>query len=182
MYQAILRLVDWLAEIPAMSFSTGQPPVPLVMLAVVLLFLLWRLQSPRQRAWLFTGWLTVILLALSWQPLSRFVLNRYQLSVLSVGQGVSTVLHLPGGKALLFDVGGAGDRVGENIIVPYLRHQGTLSVGGIFLSHSIDRSRPCLWPPGGAGSLFGRTDLRIPSGRETGLVRRAGRPCWAETS
>jgi competence protein ComEC len=142
LYQAILRLVDWLAEIPAMSFSTGQPPVPLVMLAVVLIFLLWRLQSPRQRAWLFTGWLTVILLALSWQPLSRFVLNRYQLSVLSVGQGVSTVLHLPGGKALLFDVGGAGDRVGENIIVPYLRHQGTLSVGGIFLSH-FDHDHVC---------------------------------------
>ncbi len=141
-FQAVLHLVDWLASIPAMSVSPGQPPLFLVVLALLLLVLLWRWQNPRHRAWLLSGWLVVMLLTLSWQPLLRFALNRYQLRVLSVGQGASAVLHLPGGRAMLFDAGGASQSVGASVIVPYLRHQGTLQVSAIFLSH-LDQDHVC---------------------------------------
>lgn len=132
---ALLSLVEWLAAIPAMSISPGQPPLWLVCLAIALLIALWLNQRPQAVRWLATGWVVVILLSLGWHPVLRFMGNRYDFRVLSVGQGSANALHLPGGSALLFDVGGASASVGENIIVPYLRQQGTFSIAGIYLSH-----------------------------------------------
>jgi competence protein ComEC len=131
----LLALVGWLASWPAMSFSPGQPPWFLVVLPLGLLFAITLNQRTELRRWLVGGWLFFCLLGLFWQPMVRFVGNRYQLRVLSVGQGEAIALHLPSGEALLFDVGGAGQRIGEKVIVPYLRQQGTFYIGGIYLSH-----------------------------------------------
>ncbi len=128
-------IVEWLARVPGMTISLGQPPLWLVGLSLLLLGLCWYLQAAKTRRWLVVGWLVVTLLATGWQPILRFALNRYQLRVLAVGQGASSVVHLPDSRALLFDVGGGSDSVGRRIIVPYLRQQGTLRVSAIYLSH-----------------------------------------------
>lgn len=134
-FGATQSVVDWLARVPLMSISPGQPPLWLVGLVLLSLLLVWCAQAAKWRRWLALSWLVLTLLGLSWHPLTRFIQNSYQLRVLAVGQGQSCVLHLPDNRALLFDVGGGRGSVGENIIVPYLRHQGTWRVSAIFLSH-----------------------------------------------
>lgn len=132
---ALLTVAHWLGGLPLMSFSPGQPPLLFVALSMALLACMAWPRSPCPRPWLAVGWVVLIGLSLTWRPLCRFVINRYDFRVLAVGQGEASVLHLPGGAALLFDVGGASAQVGEQIIVPYLRHQGTWRVEGIYLSH-----------------------------------------------
>lgn len=128
------RVVDWMARVPGMSISLGQPPLWLVLAAMLLLVLCWR-QQAKARRWLLAGWLLATLCAIGWQPMSRILQNRYQLAVLAVGQGASSVLHLPDSRAILFDAGGGNDSVGERIIVPFLRQQGTRRVAAVYLSH-----------------------------------------------
>lgn len=129
------RLVEWLARVPGMTISLGQPPLWLVGLSLLLLWLCWGSRAARNRRWLLLGWLVVTIVAAGWQPMTRLALNRYQLRVLAVGQGASSVVHLPDSRALLFDVGGGSDSVGRRIIVPYLRQQGTRRISAIYLSH-----------------------------------------------
>lgn len=58
------------------------------------------------------------------------------LTVLSVGRGTSSVLELPDGRTWLYDVGTGGSYdPGQTVVVPYLRHRGTHTVDGVFLSH-----------------------------------------------
>lgn len=129
------RIVEWLARVPGMTVSLGQPPLWLVGLSLLLLGLCWCVQAARTRRWLIAAWFVVTLLTAGWQPMLRLALNRYQFRVLAVGQGASSVVHLPDSRALLFDVGGGSESVGRRIIVPYLRQQGTRRVSAIYLSH-----------------------------------------------
>ncbi len=58
------------------------------------------------------------------------------LTVLSVGRGTSSVLELPDGRTWLYDVGAGGSYdPGHSVVVPYLRHRGTRTVDGVFVSH-----------------------------------------------
>lgn len=58
------------------------------------------------------------------------------LTVLSVGAGSATVIELPDGRAVLYDVGSSNPYdVGRNMVVPYLRHRGITSIERIYLSH-----------------------------------------------
>lgn len=130
----LLSLVDWFATWPLASVSPGAPPRILLLLYLVLLLLAFSYRSQWRRYWA-TALVVVSLSLLVWQPLWRFVGNNYNFCVLSVGQGAAAALHLPGGEALLFDVGGGFDASGTQVIVPYLRYRGTWRIGAIYLSH-----------------------------------------------
>lgn len=133
-YGGLLRLVDWFATWPLASFSPGAPPAVLLITYSGLLILFFS-QRNRWRPYLAMGLLIVCVLLLVWQPLLRFTGNTYNLCILSVGQGAAAALHLPGGEAILFDVGGGHDAVGRQVIVPYLRYRGTWKISAIYLSH-----------------------------------------------
>lgn len=134
LYGAMLRLVDWFAAWPLASFSAGAPPILLLLAYCILLLAFFRLRD-RWRPLLAAALVGVCCLLLVWQPLERFVSNTYYFCMLSVGQGSASVLHLPGGDALLFDVGGGHSAIGNQVIVPYLRYRGTWRVSAVYLSH-----------------------------------------------
>ncbi|NLW17194.1 MAG: DNA internalization-related competence protein ComEC/Rec2 [Firmicutes bacterium] len=137
LYSAMIGLVDWFATWPLASFSPGAPPPALLLIYSLLLpaVFCWR---PRWRPFLATVLVMVCVLLFVWQPLVRFATNTYNLCVLSVGQGAAGVLHLPGGKAVLFDVGCEHEAGGRQIIVPYLRYRGTWQIQSVYLSHLHD--------------------------------------------
>ena len=134
-YSSLLRIVDWFAAWPLASFSPGAAPLLLLLVYTLLLILLFRQQRSRWYPYLAVTLVVVCSLLLTWQPLVRFVSNTYNFSVLSVGQGSASALHLPSGEAILFDVGGGHDAIGRQVIVPYLRYRGTWRISAIYLSH-----------------------------------------------
>lgn len=137
LYGSLLRLVDWFARWPLASISPGAPPSALLLLYTLLLLALFFYRE-RWRPYVAAALVVTCVLLLSWQPLLRFTSNTYNLCVLSVGQGSAAALHLPGGEAVLFDVGGGQESVGRQIIVPYLRYRGTWKIQSIYLSHLHD--------------------------------------------
>lgn len=134
LYTSLLRSVDWFAAWPLASFSPGAPPLLLLLAYTILLLLLFR-QRSRWRPYLAATLVIVCSLLMTWQPLTRFASNTYNLSILSVGQGAAAVLHLPSGDAILLDVGGGHEAAGRQVIVPYLRFRGTWRINAIYLSH-----------------------------------------------
>lgn len=134
----ILLAVDWFATWPGASLSLGAVPWLLVALYLALLG---SLPLERWRSWrklLAPVCALCLVLLLTWQPLARWARNEYQFTVFGVGQGMASALHLPGGSAVLFDVGGGHTAVGENILVPALRYYGTRRIQAIYLSHLHD--------------------------------------------
>jgi competence protein ComEC len=64
-----------------------------------------------------------------------------QVHFIDVGQGDATLIITPSGRAVLVDAGGAvGPQndfdVGEQVVVPYLRHYGVKSVDWLILTHN----------------------------------------------
>lgn len=155
-------LVDRLAQLPGSSIPVPPPPgwLSAVFVAMLVMFMRWwyrRLdtfglerQDRRQQPWVprrepvhralpiafvfslvavaggSVAWLTPA------APAAHL-----RLTVLSVGTGLSTVLELPEGGAVLYDAGSASAHdVGRGVIVPFLRHQGISRIDGIHLSHA----------------------------------------------
>ena len=61
----------------------------------------------------------------------------WKLSAIDVGQGDAILLTTPSGKNILIDSGPNEYRdAGKDIIVPYLRHSGILSLDAIVVTHA----------------------------------------------
>lgn len=79
---------------------------------------------------------------------------------IDVGQGDSTLITTPHGKAVLVDAGGTtGDNttgfdIGERVVFPYLRHYGILSLDYLILTHGHQDHA------GGAASVADRVPVR----------------------
>lgn len=72
-----------------------------------------------------------------------FVLNlhplRSSITFLDVGQGSCAVLRLSSGENYLFDCGSTGQsKVGEYVLLPYLKYAGIHRMDGVFVSHPDD--------------------------------------------
>lgn len=58
------------------------------------------------------------------------------LTFLDVGQGDAVCIRLENGQTWIYDCGSTSrSRVGENVLIPYLKHQGIDRINGVFLSH-----------------------------------------------
>jgi competence protein ComEC len=88
----------------------------------------WRWALLAGLAWLCVG------LAGAWlRPTS----NELRCTFLAVGHGGCTVLELPDGRTLLYDVGTiSGPDVARRQVAPYLWHRGIRRIDEIFLSHA----------------------------------------------
>lgn len=107
---------------------------------------------------------------LSWRPVDqRIPEGRFRLTVLDVGQGLSSVVRTAH-HTLVFDAGPAyrtGFDAGEMIVVPYLRRIGRLHVDRLLISH------PDMDHIGGAKAIMAAADVAHREGA------RSADPCHA---
>jgi len=133
--ERLVEIAAWFA-LPSWSIlSTARPPPVLTLCLFALACVLVPLQTTRLRAWCVAGSAAAAIACGAW----AIALHRQELLVvvLDVGQGLATVVSLPGGKTLLYD---AGPRwraydAGERIVVPALRRLGVNHLETLAISH-----------------------------------------------
>jgi competence protein ComEC len=100
---------------------------------------------------LFSSWplhffaalvLISLYLIVPWQPRHP---PGTKLTALDVGRGSTFVLRTSDGATVLYDCGGGNDKVGRDVIVPYLYHEGVTSLEAVILSHP-DADHTCALP------------------------------------
>ncbi|MDE5891551.1 MAG: MBL fold metallo-hydrolase, partial [Acetatifactor sp.] len=78
----------------------------------------------------------MLLLTIAVIFLTRRFDSGFAMTMLDVGQGDCICVHTAQGQNYLFDAGSSSrSRVGEYVLIPYLKHQGIHTIDGIFLSH-----------------------------------------------
>lgn len=139
--QWMRHLVDGLATLPGSDAPLPAPSLWII-LAAYLLLCLPLLPKPQQRLrWLLrTGpaasCLLIVLFPLLIQspPIPP---ARLRLTLLSVGAGQCTVVHLPSGKTVLIDAGSSSIAdLARKVITPYLKHAGLRRIDALFISHA----------------------------------------------
>jgi competence protein ComEC len=156
--QGLIALVEELAELPGASLNLAGPPWWLVAAyyGCALLFVhafrpvsehgpapggsakqhALRCKHPRRLrgAWLVTA--AVLAVSAAGWFLSRRPSDRLTVTVLDVGDGLATVIELPEGQTVLYDIGTMGSYdVGRHTVVPFLWHQGIRWIDRVLLSH-----------------------------------------------
>lgn len=149
---ALIRLVEWLAEIPLTSLEIAAPPTMLVagtyllpIAACGLVRLLRRavhddsstaLHRRRRRA-IAAATATVVLLAWgAWTIAQRRAAVDCTLHVLAVGNGSAALLAVPGGDALVFDAGTTYNVDVGDTAARALRAIGARRVAAALVSHA----------------------------------------------
>ncbi|MBU6509543.1 MAG: DNA internalization-related competence protein ComEC/Rec2 [Gammaproteobacteria bacterium] len=141
-------LLEHLAELPASQWSTPAPSLPLLACAVV--GAIWLMLPRRMPA----RWLGVLLLL----PLfvhrpSAIPVGGFNLALLDVGQGLSTVIRTAR-HTLVYDTGPAflDSDAGQLVVIPWLRSQALAVPDMTIVSHADNdhagglRSLRALWP------------------------------------
>ena len=149
----LLRVVQWFAHFPRLSYRIPGPPVWLIMTFFVLALLLcvalrfaypWQRHATRSLG----GGLAVCALIIAIFPFApRWSPGKLELSVLDVGQGDSLLLVSPHGRAMLIDGGGSfggfseqedhnGIDPGEDAVSPYLWSRGFQQLDFVVLTHA----------------------------------------------
>lgn len=84
----------------------------------------------------WSGRISLLLLTVAVIFLTRRFDSGFVLTMLDVGQGDCICVHTSQGQNYLFDAGSSSrSRVGEYVLIPYLKYQGISAIDGIFLSH-----------------------------------------------
>lgn len=112
-----------------------------------------------------------------------------RMTVLAVGSGSATVIELPGGRTILYDVGTSRPMdVGRNTVVPFLRSRGIRRIDRVYLSHAnLDHysGLPSVVEAFDTGPIIvneyfnARSRARTPSRHLLKLLNE--RPCLMET-
>ncbi len=135
----ILNAYEWLCELfqelPFRMWNPGAPDnLQILIYYVLLLFaFLWRGGKAKK---IFVLAKLIRGLAVAGALFCLGFCRHPDLSVtfLDVGQG-DCICVQAGKEVYLFDCGSSKDKVGENILLPYLKHQGIRRLGGVFVSH-----------------------------------------------
>lgn len=139
----IVATVHSIASLPGASLAAMPPPpwtVAVYDCLLVAAILHWKKAARTAALALFL--FGAILVA--WPP--RAVDHRLRITVLDVGQADAIVIRTPLGHTLLVDAGGrleqgrgaesSAERIGERIVVPFLRREGIRTIDALILSHA----------------------------------------------
>jgi competence protein ComEC len=135
---AMRWMVSMMAAMP--GSEAPMPPIPLAaMLAYFALLLAplvprWR---ETRRVWIAPAiaallGISIPLIALA---ASRHLSTAVRLTCLSVGAGSSSVIELPGGRAIMVDCGAGGPGIYQRVIDPFLRSRGVTRIDTLYLTH-----------------------------------------------
>lgn len=130
--QGMGGLMSGMASLPFATISSASPPFYALVLAVLGIFILF---SPKGFP---TRWLALIfLLPLFFQPLEKPELGQLNVTVLDVGQGLSTIVQTHN-HLLVFDTGAKYSKyrdMGEAVIIPLLKNKAIKTIDLLLISH-----------------------------------------------
>jgi len=138
----IVAVVHTIASLPAASLA-AMPPPPWTIAAydcfLIVAVMCWK-KAARTPALAFFLFGAVLV---AWPP--RTADHRLHIVVLDVGQADAIVIRTPLGRTLMVDAGGrleqghgtesSAEKVGERVVVPFLRRQGIRTIDALMLSH-----------------------------------------------
>jgi competence protein ComEC len=137
-FSFISRAVSFFAAIPYASLWVSPPALHEMALYYLLVFS--AANIGRARVYLYAAPASALLLIVL--PLSQNFRERpdvLRVTYLSVGQGDSAFIELPGGKTMLIDGGGTNNPdfdTGERVVAPFLRSKGVERIDYMVLSHA----------------------------------------------
>ncbi len=132
----LIALVQAVAALPGSGMRTSAVPAWLVISGLLIVGVV----SVKRRLRLPSRW--IVPAGLAWLVLLIFAQGpkwtggALRLQVLSVGSGTTTVIHLPDGRAMLYDIGSHPPYDVEKwTLGPYLAHERVARLDTVFLSH-----------------------------------------------
>ncbi|CAG1064860.1 partial ComE operon protein 3, partial [uncultured bacterium] len=137
-FSFIARAVAFFAAIPHASLWVSPPALHEMVLYYLLVFS--AVNIGRARVYIYAAPLSALLLFAL--PLAQDFSERpdvLRVTYLSVGQGDSAFVELPGGKTMLIDGGGTNNPdfdTGERVVAPFLRSKGVERIDYMVLSHA----------------------------------------------
>jgi competence protein ComEC len=137
-FSLIARAVAFFASIPHASLWVSPPALHEMVLYYLLVFS--AVNIGRARVYLYAAPASALLLF--GLPLAQGFSERpdvLRVTYLSVGQGDSAFVELPGGKTMLIDGGGTNNPdfdTGERVVAPFLRSKGVERIDYMVLSHA----------------------------------------------
>jgi|CXWL01.1.fsa_nt_gi competence protein ComEC len=153
----MIRLVEWMANLPAASPIISPPPWWLAASFYLFLFTFTLTFRSKQTAPSATGddaagpfvpdknarSTFCVLASLALLAASSIAWHfdgekgsRLSVTVLAVGSGTAIVMELPDGETILYDAGSLGvANAGKNVIAPFLRHRGIRRIDRLYVSH-----------------------------------------------
>jgi len=164
----LLPILGFFATLPSSDWGLAAPPKWAIVTGTLGAILL---LAPRGVPARWLGCLGMAPLFLL--PQKRPAVGEACLTVLDVGQGLSTVVRTSS-HTLVYDTGpsyGNGQDAGGRIVAPYLRHEGIRTLDVLMVSHGDDDHR------GGAASLLAEFQVVRVLGSAPG-----GEPCIRGTS
>lgn len=137
-FTLLVQAVVFFASIPYASLWVAPPALHQIALYYLLIFSVVNLG--RARVYRYAAPASAILLiAVPWALALKDSPPVLRITYLSVGQGDSAFLELPGGKTMLIDGGGTNNPdfdTGERVVAPFLRSKGVERIDYMVLSHA----------------------------------------------
>lgn len=137
-FSLLAGAVKLFAAIPYASLWVSPPGLHEIALYYLLIFSIAHLGRARVYK-LAAPACALLLIALPWVMDSKEPPSVLRVTYLSVGQGDSAFVDLPGGKTMLIDGGGTNNPdfdTGERVVAPFLRSKGVEKIDYMVLSHA----------------------------------------------
>ncbi len=137
----ILRAYEWLCEgfsqLPFHTWNPGQPQIWQILLYYLLLFVVVALRTVPKSGEKKGYAPTVMVLTVAVIGLTIHIPTKSTITFLDVGQGDGIVVELSTGEVYLFDCGSStGSRLGQYVLIPYLKCNGIRHIDAVFVSHA----------------------------------------------
>lgn len=139
---AILAVYEWLCrgfeQLPFSTWNPGRPEIwQLVVYYGLLLAVLLLHWYKEKRHCIKNGIIQCLILTVAVIILGMDIPKETTITFLDVGQGDCICMQLDSGEVYLFDCGSSSrNKVGEYVLLPYLRYCGINDIDGVFVSHS----------------------------------------------
>ncbi len=137
--EAVKWIVVMFAKIPLSWFWVSKPTIFETGLLYAAILAATNLN--KHRAWAYAALASLLILASSWGywTYTAKTSDELKVSFISIGQGDSALVEMPGGKTMLVDGGGfygADFDTGERIVAPFLRYKKISRIDYMVLSHA----------------------------------------------
>ncbi len=128
----LMQYLYWLSSLDITIWQHASPSIPLLLFAMMGVFLLLQPRGMPAR-WLGLIWILPVFLTVKPRPVN----GEFNMILLDVGQGLSAVVETHE-HVLVFDTGATFSRefnAGEAVIIPYLLHKGFEKIDNLIISH-----------------------------------------------